>query len=166
MDAKPHMELDNQLCFLFYACSREITRLYRPLLDPLGLTYTQYVTLLALWRDGKKKVKDLGAELYLDSGTLTPLLKKLEATGVVKRTRDRQDERNVWIEVTEAGWRLREEASHVPYEAYCRMGVTPEEGMALHGQMTDMLKKLQATTRSAPPAQDEAGENGSTAGQM
>ena len=88
MDKSAMLELDNQLCFALYACAREVTKLYRPFLDELGLTYTQYVTLLALWEKDEVPVKELGRRLYLDSGTLTPLLKKLEAMGLLRRERD------------------------------------------------------------------------------
>lgn len=142
MESQSFMDLDKQLCFALYACSKEITKMYRPLLAPLGLTYTQYITLLAIWKEGRMKVKDLGEVLYLDSGTLTPLLKKLEASGLVKRSRDVQDERNVWIEVTEAGWKLREQAANVPQTAFCRSGMTPEEAIALHGQLQELLQRL------------------------
>lgn len=145
MEPQAFMDLNKQLCFAVYACSREMTKLYRPLLDPLGLTYTQYVTLLALWGDAPMKVKDLGKALYLDSGTLTPLLKKLEAMGLVLRSRDKQDERNVWIEVTEAGWALRERAAQVPAQAYCLSGISQEDAMQLHERLTALLEQLQLT---------------------
>lgn len=146
MQPHAHMELDQQLCFAVYACSREITKLYRPLLEPLGLTYTQYVTMLALWESGKMKVKELGQALYLDSGTLTPLLKKLEASGVVTRVRDSRDERNVFIEVTEAGWELREKASQVPLQIFCNSGIGVEEAQELHLQLVSILRKLHNAT--------------------
>ncbi|MDF2924472.1 MAG: ohrR [Paenibacillaceae bacterium] len=149
MEAQAFMDLNKQLCFAVYACSREITKLYRPLLDPLGLTYTQYVTLLALWGEGRMKVKDLGLALYLDSGTLTPLLKKLEGMGIVRRARDTLDERNVWIEVTEEGWKLRDKAVHVPVQAFCMSGISQEEGDALHRQLHALLKQLHAIAPSS-----------------
>lgn len=142
MESHSYMDLDKQLCFALYACSKEITKMYRPLLAPLGLTYTQYITLLAIWKEGRMKVKDLGEVLYLDSGTLTPLLKKLEAMGLVKRTRDAQDERNVWIEVTGDGQKLREQAAHIPQTAFCRSGMTPEEAISLHRQLKELLARL------------------------
>lgn len=96
------------------------------------------------------KVKDLGNVLYLDSGTLTPLLKKLEAMGIVKRSRDKQDERNVWIEVTDAGWELREKASDIPVKAFCMSGITPENGVVLHEQFTTLLKQLHSMPSVVP----------------
>ncbi|RAV01461.1 MarR family winged helix-turn-helix transcriptional regulator [Paenibacillus sp. YN15] len=149
MESQSFMDLDKQLCFALYACSKEITRMYRPLLAPLGLTYTQYITLLAIWKESRMKVKELGEVLYLDSGTLTPLLKKLEVMGLVKRTRDTQDERNVWIEVTEAGRKLQKQATHIPQTAFCRSGMTPEEAISLHRQLKELLVRLD----SIPPLQ-------------
>lgn len=113
------LKLDNQLCFSLYVCSKEIIKKYKPLLDPLGLTYTSYITLLALWEEDNINVKDLGKKLYLDSGTLTPILKKLEAANLVTRTRCVQDERNVNISLTKEGMELKEKALSVPNELIC-----------------------------------------------
>lgn len=143
MDGFQTLQLDKQLCFALYACSREITRRYRPLLEPLGLTYTQYIALLALWEAGKLRMKELGAALHLDSGTLTPLVKKLESAGLVKRARDAQDERNLWVEVTAAGWQLREQAVDIPYQAFCQSGISVQEGQALFEQLHTLLGRLQ-----------------------
>ncbi len=106
--------LENQLCFPLYAASREVIRLYRPLLDPMGITYTQYVTMMAVWQEGPLSVKDLGRSLRLDSGTLTPVLKSLEARGLVNRRRCVDDERVCLVSATEAGMELREKALGVP----------------------------------------------------
>ncbi len=108
------LALDNQLCFPLYAASKELTRRYKPFLDPLGLTYTQYVTMMALWEQDNIPVKDLGKRLYLDSATLTPLLKRLETHGYVTRQRSKEDERSVLISLTDEGRRLRERALDVP----------------------------------------------------
>ncbi|MDF2677854.1 MAG: hypothetical protein K0Q97_2188 [Bacillota bacterium] len=113
------LKLDNQLCFSLYVCSKEIIKKYKPLLDPLGLTYTSYITLLALWEEDNINVKDLGKKLYLDSGTLTPILKKLEAANLVTRTRCVTDERNVNISLTKEGMELKEKALSVPNELIC-----------------------------------------------
>ncbi|MFU0828615.1 MAG: HTH marR-type domain-containing protein [Lachnoclostridium sp.] len=113
------LKLDNQLCFALYVCSKEIIRKYKPILDPLGLTYTGYITLLALWEKDHLTVKELGNRLYLDSGTLTPLLKKLEAQGYIKRVRSTHDERNVVIKLTPSGQELKKKAIHVPHELIC-----------------------------------------------
>lgn len=140
------LQLDRQLCFAIYACSREITKLYRPLLQDLGLTYTQYVTMLALWEEDNVSVNALGHKLYLDSGTLTPLLKKLETAGWIVRTRDKQDERSVVITLTESGTALREKAVAIPYKLACQLKATPEEGAALLDQVHTLLDRM----RKAP----------------
>jgi len=137
------MRLDQQLCFALYACSREITKRYRPLLEPLGLTYTQYITMLALWEKNRMKVKELGAALNLDSGTLTPLLKKLEIIGYVRRARDVEDERNVWIEVTPEGRALQAQAAEIPSKIICDSGIDVEEAIQLRQQLTTLLQQLE-----------------------
>lgn len=109
-------KLDNQLCFSLYVCSKEVIKKYKPLLDPLGLTYTGYITLMALWEKDGINVKELGKKLYLDSGTLTPLLKKLETLGYVERRRNPEDERNMLIYLTENGKELKQEAVCIPKE--------------------------------------------------
>ena len=114
MDTFDSLALDNQLCFFLYAASKELTRRYKPFLDPLGLTYTQYVAMMALWEQDGVAVKDLGKRLYLDSATLTPLLKRLESHGYVLRQRSKEDERSVLIYLTDEGRALREKALEVP----------------------------------------------------
>jgi len=108
------LKLDNQLCFAMYSASLAMTRLYKPLLDKLGLTYPQYLVMLALWERDGPMVSELGERVSLDSGTLTPLLKRLEANGFVARVRDVADERRVHITLTAAGRRLKARAGHVP----------------------------------------------------
>ncbi len=144
MDTGSVLKLDNQLCFAIYACAREFTKLYHPLLKELGLTYTQYITLLVLWEEDRMTVKQLGNRLYLDSGTLTPLLKKLEVMGLVTRERDKQDERSVIIALTEKGSLLKDKALDIPERLFCQAGVSPEEAEGLRMQITEMLKKVQA----------------------
>lgn len=107
-------KLSNQLCFLLYANSRHVIKMYKDLLDPLGLTYTQYITLIALWENDHQTVSALGHKLALDSGTLTPLLKKLEKDGHISRSRDPEDERRVWIDLTKQGHLLSKKAEHIP----------------------------------------------------
>lgn len=114
MDTFDSLALDNQLCFPLYAASKELTRRYKPFLDPLCLTYTQYVAMMALWEQDGVAVKDLGKRLYLDSATLTPLLKRLESHGYVLRQRSKEDERSVLIYLTDEGRALREKALEVP----------------------------------------------------
>ncbi|RKP57124.1 MarR family transcriptional regulator [Cohnella endophytica] len=137
------LKLDNQLCFAVYACAREITKLYHPLLKEIGLTYTQYIAMLALWEKDRITVKQLGQRLYLDSGTLTPLLKKLEQTGLLTRVRDKQDERSVIIALTERGTALKDKARAIPEQLFCQAGVSSGEAEALRAQITEMLKKVQ-----------------------
>jgi DNA-binding MarR family transcriptional regulator len=114
IDSDQALLLDNQLCFALYSASLAMTKLYKPLLDELGLTYPQYLAMLALWERDGPMVSELGERLALDSGTLTPLLKRLEAAGLVARVRDAQDERRVHISLTAAGRRLKARARKVP----------------------------------------------------
>ncbi|MDF2659694.1 MAG: ohrR [Paenibacillus sp.] len=141
------LKLDNQICFAVYACSREITKLYRPYLDEMGITYTQYVTLLALWEEDDMTVKRLGERLYLDSGTLTPLLKKLEAAGLVERIRDPRDERNVRIRLTGPGVRLKEQASGLPGRIVSRTGLSGVQVQSLHAGLNALLRNIHQPTR-------------------
>lgn len=115
--------LDNQLCFSLYVCSKEIIKKYKPLLDPYGLTYTGYIILMALWEQDNITVKDLGKKLYLDSGTLTPMLKKLEAQDYVKRIRSSSDERNVYIQLTDKGHGFKKEALAIPKSMICTLNL-------------------------------------------
>ena len=110
------LRLDNQLCFPLYACSREVIRRYKPVLDEIDLTYTQYIAMLVLWERRSVTAKELGNCLYLDSGTLTPLLKKLEAKGFLTRRRSEQDERSLIVSITPRGEALRERSAHIPEE--------------------------------------------------
>ncbi len=116
------LALDNQFCFALYSASHAVTRTYKPLLDRLGLTYPQYLVMLVLWEQDGILVKDIGARLFLDSGTLTPLLKRLEANGLVGRNRDRLDERQVRISLSQAGRALRERATAIPQQVLCASG--------------------------------------------
>ncbi|MFF7263981.1 MarR family winged helix-turn-helix transcriptional regulator [Streptomyces sp. NPDC008159] len=121
------MILDDQLCFALYAASRAVTARYRPLLEELGLTYPQYLVMLVLWEQDSISVRDLGAALQLESSTLSPLLKRLEAGGLLRRERRPDDERSVAIRLTEAGARLEERARTVPVDIGAAMGLTPEQ---------------------------------------
>lgn len=134
------LKLENQLCFPLYACSREIIRLYKPYLDRLGLTYTQYITMMVLWEKKAVTVKTLGQALYLDSGTLTPLLKKLESKGLVHRTRSAEDERNLIVTLTEEGEALKEHAVHVPVALAKCCNLDPEEAAVLYRILYKMLE--------------------------
>ena len=132
------LKLERQLCFPLYACSRHTIRLYKPFLDELELTYTQYITMMVLWEHRAVTVKELGTELYLDSGTLTPLLKKLEERGLVTRRRSEVDERNLIVTVTEKGMALRDRALHIPGEMTKCLCLNEEE----IGEMYRMLYKM------------------------
>ena len=134
------LKLSNQLCFPLYACSREMIKLYKPWLDELGLTYTQYITMMVLWEHHATTVKSLGQELYLDSGTLTPLLKKLEEKGLVTRRRSEQDERNLIVTLTEKGEALREEALHIPAEMTKCVNLPKEDIRELYRMLYQMLE--------------------------
>ncbi len=133
--------LKYQLCFPLYACARETIKLYKPHLDELDLTYTQYIAMMVLWEKKAVTVKELGAELYLDSGTLTPLLKKMEAKGLLTRRRSTDDERSLIVSLTPEGEALRERALQVPKEMVKYFQLKPEEGRTLY----DLLYKLLAT---------------------
>lgn len=130
------LKLDNQVCFPLYAAARDIVRHYKPFLDKLDLTYTQYIALMVLWEEDSASIKELGGRLYLDSGTLTPLCKKLEAKGLVKRVRDEQDERNVIVSLTPKGRALEHKATDIP-------GLMAQSGcMPLTAEERDVLRKL------------------------
>ena len=128
---KDPMQLDAQFCFALYRASRAVIRAYGPILEPLGLTYPQYLTMLVLWEHKKLSVKDIGAHLALDSATLTPLLKKLEERGLVFRTRDKDDERRVDITLTDPGSKLRKKAERVPLGLACRLGADISDPQAI-----------------------------------
>jgi MarR family transcriptional regulator, organic hydroperoxide resistance regulator len=136
-------ELDLQLCFPLYAASRALTRAYAPLLDPHGLTYPQYLTLLALWSGPEEQsVGDLGERLRLDSGTLTPLLKRLEARELLTRRRDPADERRVLVSLTAAGEALQDDLADVPAASAARTGLSLEDGIALRRLLDGLLEVL------------------------
>ena len=135
------MKLENQLCFPLYAAARRITGLYTPYLKPLDLTYTQYLVLLVLWEYGEITVGELCRRLYLDSGTISPLLKKLEAAGYVRRTRAREDERMVVIRLTEEGVALQEKAKDIPLKVGSCVHLPPEKAGALYLLLYEILGK-------------------------
>lgn len=126
------LKLENQLCFPLYACSKEVVRRYKPFLDEIDLTYTQYIVMLVMWEKSKITVKELGECLYLDSGTLTPVLKKLEAKGYVSRSRSKEDERNLDVTLTSQGKQLREEAVDIPSKVGSCIDLSPEEALKLY----------------------------------
>ena len=136
------LKLENQVCFPLYACARETIKLYKPFLDELNLTYTQYITLLVLWEQKQLTVKELGTRLYLDSGTLTPLLKKLEEKGLVNRRRSTADERNLIVSITDRGMALRDQALHIPQEMAKCLVLTQEETVTLYHLLYKTLTYL------------------------
>ena len=142
MDKYESIKLDNQLCFSLYATSREIIKLYKPFLDKFNLTYTQYVAMLVLWEDEKSTVKDIGKRLHLDSGTLTPLLKKIECMGLIKRYRDVNDDRVVIVELTQQGRLLKDDVTGVPNEMMCKINITMERAMELKRDLDELLNSL------------------------
>ena len=132
--------LKHQLCFPLYACARETIKLYKPHLDKLDLTYTQYIAMMVLWEKKAVTVKELGAELYLDSGTLTPLLKKMEAKGLLIRRRSTDDERSLIVSLTPEGEALRERALQVPKEMMKCFWLEPEERKVLYKLLYKLLE--------------------------
>ncbi len=136
------LKLDNQLCFLLYASSRAVTQIYQPLLEPLGLTYPQYLVMMVLWEEGRASVRRLCERLYLDSGTLTPLLSRLQAAGLVRKQRSHEDERVVDVSLTPAGRRLERSAGSVPEALLCRLGMSLAEVTRLHRELTHVFGQL------------------------
>jgi MarR family transcriptional regulator, organic hydroperoxide resistance regulator len=136
------LKLENQLCFPLYALSRQITNIYRPLLEEVDLTYPQYLVMMLLWEHKQMSVKDLGAKLWLDSGTLTPLLKRLEQKKLVTRKRDPEDERVVQIAITAAGTALRDKAEKIPAELSQNLPISKTEGKLLVKQLTSILQSI------------------------
>ena len=134
--------LSNQLCFPLYVCSKEIVKRYKPFLDEVDLTYTQYITMMALWEKNEMNVKDLGKKLFLDSGTLTPVLKTLESKGVLTRERSKADERNLIVRVTEQGTALREKCASIPSRMSCCMKLTEDEIKSLKSILDRFLSHI------------------------
>lgn len=139
MDKYDNIKLENQLCFPLYALSREIIKLYKPFLEKFDLTYTQYIAMLVLWEEEKITFKCLGKKLHLDSGTLTPVLKKLEANNLIKKYRSTEDDRIVIVEITEKGLKLKNEILEVPEKMYCASGLNIEEVKDLKGILDKVL---------------------------
>lgn len=132
--------LKNQLCFPLYACARETVKQYKPHLDRVGLTYTQYITMMVLWEQRSVTAKELGQRLYLDSGTLTPLLKRMEAKGLLTRQRDPVDERSLRVTVTDAGEALKERVREIPYLMAESVRLTKEEAETLYKLLYKLLE--------------------------
>ncbi len=143
MEGYDGLKLENQLCFPLYVCAKEVVRRYKPLLDGLGLTYTQYIAMMALWERRSLSVKELGGILYLDSGTLTPLLKKLEEKGYVLRSRSPEDERVLDVSLTPEGEALKEKARSVPESMMSCLRIPPEDA----AELARILRGIMGTLR-------------------
>ena len=133
------LRLDNQLCFPLYACAKEIVRRYKPFLDEIDLTYTQYIVMMVLWEEREINVKELGSRLYLDSGTLTPVLKKLEQKGYLTRQRDKDDERVLIVSITKEGDELKDKAVEIPIKMAGCVSLEPQDAAELYGLLHKLL---------------------------
>lgn len=138
----PQLQFENQICFPLYSAANAVVRAYRPLLEALDITYLQYIVLMVLWEERSLNVKELGERLRLDSGTLTPLLKRLEGKGLVERKRSEQDERVRIITLTSRGLRLREKARDIPLQLACTIGLSPDRGKELKQLCEQLLAAL------------------------
>ena len=136
------LKLENQICFPLYACSKEIVRAYTPYLGELGITYTQYITMMVMWEHKELRVKEVGKRLCLDSGTLTPVLKKLDEKGFVTRRRSDADERDVIVSITESGEALKEQAVHIPEKLSSCIDLEPQKATALYELLYELLGKI------------------------
>ena len=138
------LKLENQLCFPLYACAKEVVRRYTPLLEPLGLTYTQYIAMMVMWEHKSISVRDMGKLLFLDSGTLTPMLKKMEKAGWITRKRSERDERIVMVSITERGEQLKVKAAEVPSGMAGCVTLENDEAMQLYTLLHKMMKTFQS----------------------
>lgn len=136
------LALDNQFCFALYSASLAMTKAYKPFLDRLSITYPQYLVMLVLWQQDDVLVKTIGERLFLDSGTLTPLLKRLEASGLITRTRDESDERQVRIKLTGEGRQLRKKAQEIPRQVLCASGQSQAAIVSLRTQLSIIRDEL------------------------
>ena len=142
LEGYEQLKLENQLCFPLYAAAKEVVRKYKPYLDELDLTYTQYITMMVLWEKESMNVKELGSKLYLDSGTLTPLLKKLEAKGYITRCRCKEDERNLIIQITKKGEDLKEKAANIPENMKEWVNISSEEVKVMYHALYKLLSQV------------------------
>ena len=141
-DKNDPLRLSNQLCFPLYVCSKEIVKLYKPYLEELDLTYTQYITMMVMWEHKELRVKEVGEYLYLDSGTLTPLLKRLEEKGYITRRRSEKDERDLIVKLTKSGEKLKDPAADIPKKVGGCVGLDPQKAQSLYGLLYEILEKL------------------------
>lgn len=133
------LRLNNQLCFPLYACAKEIVRRYKPFLDEIDLTYTQYIAMMVLWEEREINVKELGSRLYLDSGTLTPVLKRLEQKGLITRQRDDKDERVLIVSITREGDELKDKAVEIPVKMAGCVSLEPQDAAELYRLLHKLL---------------------------
>ena len=136
------LKLERQLCFPLYAVSKEVVKRYKPFLDEINLTYTQYITMMVLWEEKEMMVKDLGAKLFLDSGTLTPVINGLEKRGYVVRRRSEKDKRDMYAVVTEEGMAIREQAALIPAKIGACIPLEPEKAITLYQILNEMMAKF------------------------
>jgi DNA-binding MarR family transcriptional regulator len=148
--SKESLKLDNQLCFLFYSVSRVMTRLYGPLLSELGLTYPQYLAMLILWEKDHQEVGRFTELLHMDTGTVSPLLKRLQAAQLVTRERAYKDERRVTVSLTPKGRQLKRKAFLVPEKLFCKTGLTPEEYLFLKDKLGSLLLRMEEGSACKP----------------
>lgn len=142
MDKYDILKLENQMCFPLYALSREIIKLYKPYLDQFNLTYTQYIAMLVMWEEEKIVFKELGKKLHLDSGTLTPVLKKLESMGLIIKYRSKEDDRIVIIELTESGKQLKDEVIEIPEKVFYESGISEEDAVQFKYYLDKILRQF------------------------
>jgi len=150
------LALDRQVCFALSVAARNVVAVYRPVLEPLGLTHPQYLVMLALWEREPLSVKELSGLLQLDPGTLSPLLKRLEAAGLLRRERDAKDQRNLALALTAKGRAMRAEAEEIPAGIVERLGLPVEELMSLHGALTQVIAASQQALSDRRDADSEA----------
>lgn len=143
MDKDELLKLDSQICFPMYVASRMITRAYQPLLDDLGITYPQYLVLMVLWEQDGMLVNDIAQRLYLNTNTITPLLKRMEKSGIVARNRSQEDERKVVIQLTQKGHEMKSAAHCVPEEIFKKMGFDLDEFQQLKGVLSKLINHME-----------------------
>ena len=138
-ESYPQLMLESQLCFPLYAAARRVVNYYTPYLKPLGLTYTQYIVMMCLWEYGETTVGDLCRRLYLDNGTITPMIKRMEQQGLLTRARSSRDERVVTIQLTEAGWALRDQVKEIPLQVGQCVTLSQEKAFQLYTLLKEVL---------------------------
>ncbi|MGP3710661.1 MarR family winged helix-turn-helix transcriptional regulator [Brucella sp. RRSP16] len=141
-DQDSNLDLSNMVCFAIYSTANALTRAYQPILNKLDLTYPQFLVMIVLWEQDDRTVSEIGAQLNLDSGTLTPLLKRLEAAGLIARRRDARDERQVRITLTDEGRELRKQAENIPEQVFCALGQPVDELQDLRARLLDIRGNL------------------------